>query len=33
MKPTTVNLIYLDIQEAYGNVPHERLMTKVEAHG
>ncbi|KAF2363170.1 Reverse transcriptase domain [Trinorchestia longiramus] len=26
-------LVYLDFQKAFDKVPHERLMTKVEAHG
>ena len=28
-----VDLVYLDIQNAFDKVPHERLMLKVNAHG
>ena len=28
-----VDLVYLDFQKAFDNVPHERLMVKVNAHG
>ncbi|KAF2361688.1 Reverse transcriptase domain [Trinorchestia longiramus] len=28
-----VDLVYLDFQKAFDKLPHERLMTKVEAHG
>ncbi|KAF2348361.1 Reverse transcriptase domain [Trinorchestia longiramus] len=28
-----VDLVYLDFQKAFDEVPHERLMAKVEAHG
>ena len=28
-----VDLVYLDLQKAFGKVPHERLMLKVNAHG
>ena len=28
-----VDLVYQDFQEAFGKVPHERLMLKVNAHG
>ena len=28
-----VDLVYLDFQKAFDKVPHERIMTKVNAHG
>ena len=28
-----VDLVYLDFQNAFDKVPHERLMVKVTAHG
>ena len=28
-----VDLVYLDFQKAFDQVPHERLMLKVNAHG
>ena len=28
-----VDLVYLDFQKAFDNVPHERLMVNVNAHG
>ncbi|KAF2345737.1 Reverse transcriptase domain, partial [Trinorchestia longiramus] len=32
-RPKAVDLVYLDFQKAFDKVPHERLITKVEAHG
>ena len=28
-----VNIIYLDFQKAFDNVPHQRLLLKLKAHG